>query len=305
VKFNDKCHVADCGWNIVSSDSQVTMTAVKEESSKGFWDVYWIGAKQNCLEEQLYEHHSTLNSSVTVDSSKTVVSDVTPEIILPELVDVHTLPCLMKPDVHETDPSVSELKSDHDTSAAVSKKRCSLVGQSVNVKNSQTEKSFPMPEVGNSEMSVLLSELDRSELERDTKILEPSDNQVVDILQRDSPLKNDQMINDWVSDSVSELAESKIVEESQLSGNLSSKHVQEEAQTTDNGKHDVAEHQTGGVSLTSENKKEVNDQTQSTIESTQGPETMLSWKEEVRKSGAESQCAVSFSNNVIFDLDVD
>ena len=87
--------------------------------------------------------------------------------------------------------------------------------------------------------------------------------------------------------------------------------MQEVAQATDNGsdvtsgsKHDVIADQTKGVSQMSENK-EANNQTQSTGKSTRGPETMLSWKEVARNSGAESQCAVNFSNNVIFDLDVD
>jgi len=50
VRFNDECHAVKNGWSVTSSKSKLTMKVVKEESSKGIWNIYWIGTELNCLE---------------------------------------------------------------------------------------------------------------------------------------------------------------------------------------------------------------------------------------------------------------
>jgi len=172
-----------------------------------------------------------------------------------------------------------------------------------------------------SEQSVLLSKVDKSDHTQDELAL-------INSSQSDNQLSNVQ-----VEDSVH--TESKIVQESQSIKNSVSKQIDEVTPTTDSeydvssdSKCDVIKDQNERDSRLTCNETEVKrvnemqnerdsrltcDETevkrvneiQSTGESTPGPETMLSWKDVVRDSPTESRCAVSLSNNVIFDLDVE
>jgi dynein assembly factor 2 len=50
LKFHDDCFVASHGWSVTSSANMVTLLVVKDETSYGIWNPYWVGLSLDCLE---------------------------------------------------------------------------------------------------------------------------------------------------------------------------------------------------------------------------------------------------------------